>query len=72
MARKQFVRWKIIDQFVIVSQDTVEIHTNSVVQLIIVAMHHADREHCVQTAKEHSIALAVMDTLVIHTMRAVA
>lgn len=70
--KRQFVRLKIIDPFVIVNLATAVIHMNNVMQLIIVVIHHADREPCAQTTKEHSIVLAVMDTLVIHTMKDVA
>lgn len=70
--KKQFAQWKIIDQFAIVNQVTVEIHTNNVMQSIIVVMHRADQELHAQITKEHSIAAAVMDTLVIHTMKVVA
>lgn len=70
--KKPFVRLKTIDQFAIVNQVTAEIHTNNVTLSIIVAMHLADQELYVRITKELSIALAVTDTLVIHTMKAVA
>ena len=72
VVKRQFVPLKIIDPFAIVNRATVAIHMNSVMPSIIVGMPHADREHSAQTTREHSIAPAVMDTLVIHTMKAVA
>lgn len=72
VAKRQFVPLKIIDPFAIVNRATVAIHMNNVMPSIIAAMHHADQEHNAQTTREHSIALAAMDTLVIHTMKAVA
>lgn len=71
VVKKQFVPLKIIDRFAIVNLATVEIHTNNVMRWIIAVTHLADQELCAQITKALSIALAVMDTLVIHTMKVV-
>lgn len=68
-AKRPFVRLKAIGRFATANLVIAEIHTNNVMRSTIVAMLPADQVPCVQTTKELSIALAVMDTLEIHTMK---
>lgn len=67
--KRPFARLKVIDQFATANQATAEIHTNNVMRSTIVAMPRAVQVPCAQITKEPSIALAVMDTLEIHTMK---
>lgn len=72
VVKKPFVPLKTIVQYAIVNRDTVEIHMNNVMPLIIVVIHRADQALSAPITKEHSIVHAVMDSLVIHIMKVVA
>lgn len=69
--KRHCVQLKIIVQFVIVNPASVAIRMRNVQPSIFVAIHHAALAQFVQITKAHSIALVVMDTSVIHTMKVV-
>lgn len=70
--KKQFAPVKTIGRFAIANRATVETHMNNVMPLIIAVTPHVDHWLNARITKEHSIVRAAVDTLAIHTMKAVA